>query len=162
MGGSDGDGLAFGNLAVWAANNPANSVLYTFNSLTAGTYNIYATWHGGGTTAAAVAAGGTGGATGNFAINQNVGPSAAGTGFTAWQSGGTPAADAATEVRNFQLLGTVTAATDGTLTLNVGTSSAAGITHWRSDAFAIAPVPEPSAALLGGLGLLGLLRRRRA
>jgi uncharacterized protein (TIGR03382 family) len=29
-------------------------------------------------------------------------------------------------------------------------------------AFAFTPVPEPSTALLGGLGLLVLLRRRRA
>ena len=49
----------------------------------------------------------------------------------------------------------------GTLTdLGVGTSTYAA-TGTSGFQLAFAPVPEPSAALLGALGALGLLRRRR-
>jgi hypothetical protein len=55
---------------------------------------------------------------------------------------------------------TVTDVLFGTTTTNVFTtnSDASQTPGWRT----AAPVPEPSAALLGAIGALGLLRRRRA
>lgn len=41
------------------------------------------------------------------------------------------------------------------------TANFAGVDPTRLASFSLAPVPEPSAALLGMLGALGLLRRRR-
>lgn len=41
-------------------------------------------------------------------------------------------------------------------TVNTAPASAGGL-----EGFGVSPVPEPSAALLGGLGLFALLRRRR-
>lgn len=43
-------------------------------------------------------------------------------------------------------------------TVSVGNGNGGGI---FVDNFSVTPIPEPSIALLGGLGLLGLLRRRR-
>ena len=40
-------------------------------------------------------------------------------------------------------------------------SPSGGEPHFSALVIGVAPVPEPSAALLGGLGMLGLLRRRR-
>jgi MYXO-CTERM domain-containing protein len=41
------------------------------------------------------------------------------------------------------------------------TSASAATYYWDGKDMAV-PVPEPRAALLGGLGLLALLRRRRS
>jgi hypothetical protein len=64
-----------------------------------------------------------------------------------------------------------TATVDGTGTLNVfignqqnvNSGVTPGVTNSRTwfDGVGYEVIPEPSAALLGGLGLLGLLRRRR-
>ena len=50
----------------------------------------------------------------------------------------------------------------GWITDNPGAPNLNGSTQVKIDNFSLTAVPEPAAALLGGLGLLGLLRRRRA
>ncbi|MCF7731851.1 MAG: hypothetical protein K9N23_09190 [Akkermansiaceae bacterium] len=52
---------------------------------------------------------------------------------------------------------------DGSLTVNLeNAAGGSGGTALIADALRLELIPEPSAALLGGLGLLALLRRRRA
>jgi hypothetical protein len=57
------------------------------------------------------------------------------------------------------IIGTFTAGTGGTQTITMtGTDSGQNV---QVNAFQLRAIPEPSAALLGGLGMLALLRRRR-
>lgn len=59
---------------------------------------------------------------------------------------------------NYVLFDTITPAAGGVISFNA-TNSSEGIAVMNG--FEIQSVPEPRAALLGGLGMLGLLRRRR-
>lgn len=53
-------------------------------------------------------------------------------------------------------------ATDNTLNIFMDLTNVSGGNNWLSGYSLQTTVPEPSAALLGGLGLLALLRRRRS
>jgi hypothetical protein len=78
-------------------------------------------------------------------------------GFSAWS--GAPATDTSSWDNTFTgTLGTPGALPSGTIT-RIGLM-AEGTTN-RPDYFEVTAVPEPSVALLGSLGILALLRRRR-
>ena len=49
----------------------------------------------------------------------------------------------------------------GWITDRAGTVNLSGASHVKIDNFSLTAIPEPNAALLGGLGMLALLRRRR-
>lgn len=129
--GGDPDSYAFGDDARWASDVNAN---YGFTGLTANaSYNVYATWHGGGSVGMTAKVGATTVGT----ANQSVLPSAAGNGFTAYDD----VNDLADEVHDFQLLGNATTDASGNLTLNV--TKTAGNSFVRWDCFAVAPAPPP-------------------
>lgn len=140
----------------------AGTATFTFTGLTPNqTYNIYGTWFGDGSSSGITL--NANGVSVSTAINQNVAPVATGNGFTAYQNATeAPLAndDPISETKAFQFLGT--GITNGAGQLVLTSTKETGKTNARWDAFAVAPVPEPSAGLLGGLGALALLRRRRA
>lgn len=122
---------------------------YEFSGLLAGTYVLYGNWTGNGSVGGVYTANGT-----QVGIsNQNVASAVGTDGFSANAGTGTG------YTVNFQRIGTYTLAADGSVDLVVTKDPTK--TYLRYDALALA-IPEPSAALLGSLGALAVLRRRRA
>ena len=66
-----------------------------------------------------------------------------------------------TSLRSLYLAGMTGHVADGTWTLFVADLADGGVTTLDSWGLTLTTVPEPTAALLGGVGLLTLLRRRR-
>ena len=63
---------------------------------------------------------------------------------------------------NFNVVLASNTASNLFIQFNAASSGSANFEQARLDNVLVTSVPEPAAALLGGLGLLGLLRRRRA
>lgn len=132
VGGTDPDTVAFGNSSRWGSIVSAN---YPFTGLLPNqTYNIYGTWHFGGSGVGMTVKVGT---TTIATVSQNTGGAPViGSGFTAYDD----INDASPiETRNFQLLGQ--ASTDGSGNLTVNASTTPGSSFMRWDCFAVAPAP---------------------
>lgn len=95
-----------------------------------------------------------------FGSNQ-ISYSTNGTDFTNFGSAYTPASSYAAQVFDFSSIDALDGATTAYIRITFsGASGSSG--NNRIDNIQINAVPEPAAALLGSLGLIGLLRRRRA
>ena len=137
----------------WANGGAATSANWSFNSLTNGIYDVYASWRNN--TQANVSLAHYTGTDGFATVDLDQRPGAAAHAGVVLNDG--------TRNVNFASLGQVTIA-DGNFTLTVddsATGSADATTFIFADAVAIHQVPEPSSFGLLGLGFLALVRRRR-
>lgn len=131
----------------------AKSATWTISDLTVGSqWQVYTTWVKDGTNRTTVAPYSINGGS-TLTVNQFLDP-----------AGDLVVVDPANSSNvNFQAIGaTVTVDGTGVITVRQDSMNTGVGTDWVViDAVALVQVPEPSAALLGGLGLLALLRRRR-